>query len=221
VGGDAEIVTIFPRPAIATLAFRFVAAARNPNTLTEEERREGFIPLFDGKSLDGWEGDLKLWSVRDGAITGSTEGHPIQEPVHLCRTRELTDFILKADSKLRNRNGGFQFCSGVLPGSRMMGYQADACDEGQQKNGPSSGNFYGQYGRGRRINKLNGVVTIDTMDDRASTGLVGIQLHQGEPMEVYVRSFEVKPLSAKRAGLFESGGARPETGACCRGGLRQ
>ncbi len=33
---------------------------------------EGFVALFDGKSLDGWEGDRRLWSVRDGAITGQT-----------------------------------------------------------------------------------------------------------------------------------------------------
>lgn len=218
------------RLAVATLACCATAAAQRPNTLTEEERSEGFILLFDGKTLDGWEGDRTLWSVRDGAITGSTEGHPIREPVHLCHTREFTDFILKADIKVRNGNSGIQFRSGVLPGSRMMGYQADACDEGQQKNGPSWGNFYEQYGRGRSIMKdpfegwskaksvirprdwntyeilanekriqikLNGVVTIDTTDDRASTGLVGIQLHQGEPMEVYVRNFKVKTLPAK------------------------
>ena len=28
--------------------------------------------LFDGKTLDGWEGKTEFWSVRDGAITGQT-----------------------------------------------------------------------------------------------------------------------------------------------------
>ena len=28
--------------------------------------------LFDGKTLTGWDGDLKFWSVQDGAITGKT-----------------------------------------------------------------------------------------------------------------------------------------------------
>jgi hypothetical protein len=27
---------------------------------------EGFRPLFNGKNLDGWDGDPRLWSVRDG-----------------------------------------------------------------------------------------------------------------------------------------------------------
>ena len=26
--------------------------------------------LFNGKDLTGWEGNAKLWSVQDGAITG-------------------------------------------------------------------------------------------------------------------------------------------------------
>ena len=29
-----------------------------------------FRPLFDGESLDGWEGDSSLWSVEDGTIAG-------------------------------------------------------------------------------------------------------------------------------------------------------
>ena len=34
---------------------------------------EGFRPLFNGKNLDGWDGDPRLWSVGDGMIVGSTE----------------------------------------------------------------------------------------------------------------------------------------------------
>ncbi|MEO7649768.1 MAG: family 16 glycoside hydrolase, partial [Bryobacteraceae bacterium] len=36
--------------------------------------KDGFKPLFNGKNLDGWEGDPRLWKVRDGMIVGSTEG---------------------------------------------------------------------------------------------------------------------------------------------------
>ena len=38
------------------------------NLLDEQERREGYVLLFNGKNLDGWDGDPELWSVRDGAI---------------------------------------------------------------------------------------------------------------------------------------------------------
>src|SRR5437868_3967191 len=32
----------------------------------------GFKPIFDGKNLEGWDGNPKFWSVEDGAITGQT-----------------------------------------------------------------------------------------------------------------------------------------------------
>ena len=36
--------------------------------------RTAFTPLFNGKNLDGWDGDPRLWTVQDGMIVGSTEG---------------------------------------------------------------------------------------------------------------------------------------------------
>ncbi len=33
---------------------------------------DGFRSLFDGKTLAGWDGDPRLWSVQDGCITGQT-----------------------------------------------------------------------------------------------------------------------------------------------------
>ena len=32
--------------------------------------QDGFEPLFNGKNLDGWDGDPRMWSVRDGMIVG-------------------------------------------------------------------------------------------------------------------------------------------------------
>ena len=33
---------------------------------------DGYVSLFDGKTLKGWDGNPDFWSVRDGAITGQT-----------------------------------------------------------------------------------------------------------------------------------------------------
>src|SRR5438034_10524153 len=33
---------------------------------------EGYIPIFDGKTLDGWDGNPKFWRVADGAIVGES-----------------------------------------------------------------------------------------------------------------------------------------------------
>ena len=35
---------------------------------------DGFQPLFNGKNLDGWDGDPRFWKVEGGEILGSTEG---------------------------------------------------------------------------------------------------------------------------------------------------
>src|SRR5690606_16191655 len=48
-----------------------VALVLAAGTLHAEEG-DGFKPLFDGKSLEGWDGNPDFWSVRDGAITGQT-----------------------------------------------------------------------------------------------------------------------------------------------------
>lgn len=50
-----------------------------PNTLTDAEKKEGWILLFDGHSLDGWRGYKKpdasdsRWRVEDGALTVPAE----------------------------------------------------------------------------------------------------------------------------------------------------
>src|SRR3954467_3049854 len=33
---------------------------------------QGMKSMFDGKTLDGWDGDPRLWSVKDGVIRGET-----------------------------------------------------------------------------------------------------------------------------------------------------
>ena len=40
--------------------------------------KDGFKPLFNGKNLDGWDGDPRLWKAEDGMIVGSTEGNPLK-----------------------------------------------------------------------------------------------------------------------------------------------
>src|SRR5690606_23886235 len=34
---------------------------------------DGFEELFNGKDLDGWDGNPELWSVEDGVIVGRTK----------------------------------------------------------------------------------------------------------------------------------------------------
>lgn len=63
------------------------------NKLTRTEIEEGWILLFDGESLFGWEAATKAnWAVKDGTITVD-EG----EPGLLCTTSEFGDFMLHVE----------------------------------------------------------------------------------------------------------------------------
>ncbi|MGI9110002.1 MAG: PVC-type heme-binding CxxCH protein [Opitutales bacterium] len=87
-------------------------------------------PLFDGKTLTGWDGDAKVWRVEDGAIVGgSLQGNPRNE--FLTTKRTFFNFRLKLEYKLTGTegfvNGGVQFRSlrSTNPANEMIGYQAD------------------------------------------------------------------------------------------------
>lgn len=90
---------------------------------------EKFVPLFDGKSLEGWEGDPELWSVKDGVIVGSTKAEkPLKANSFLATKKSFANFVLKAKFKLRNHNSGIQIRSQLLKDYRVIGYQADIAD---------------------------------------------------------------------------------------------
>lgn len=99
---------------------------------------DGFEPLFDGETLDGWHGDEQLWSVEDGVIVGTTDGE-IPDNTFLISDREFSDFVLKVKFRLHDHSGnsGVQFRSEELKtlGDRELppfvvgGYQADIASE--------------------------------------------------------------------------------------------
>jgi len=116
-----------------TFIFFSTALALEPNTLSDEEKNEGFVLLFDGKSLDGWSGDPNIWSVVDGAIVGRTEAEGprrLQYNTFLTyQKKEFGNFILRFDIKVSEAgNSGMQYRSWMMPGDqpyRVAGYQAD------------------------------------------------------------------------------------------------
>jgi type 1 glutamine amidotransferase len=94
----------------------------------------GFRSLFDGKTLDGWDGDPQLWRVEDGAITGETTTEkPAKHNTFLIwRGGKPADFELKAEFRMVDvgsgfGNSGIQIRSWESPTEkwRVMGYQPD------------------------------------------------------------------------------------------------
>ena len=180
--------------------------------------QQGFQPLYNGKNLDGWDGDPRLWKVRDGMIVGSTEGVSLDANSFLITKKSFSNFILRLQMKLRNHNSGIQFRSEALPNWVVRGYQADAAennywgciydergkrgilvngwkDKGEKVVKLKDWNDYEIQCEGDHIQlKLNGLVTADLHDTARLDGIVALQLHRGPPMEVYFRKIEIKEL---------------------------
>lgn len=103
------------------------AEAARPNELTAAERAEGFELLFDGATLEGWDGDPRFWSVDDGAILGkTTPENPTRGNTFIFWRRGLlSDFELRMEWKMAGGNSGIQYRSRDLGGWVSGGYQAD------------------------------------------------------------------------------------------------
>ncbi|MDA1055095.1 MAG: DUF1080 domain-containing protein [Planctomycetota bacterium] len=89
---------------------------------------EGFIALFDGKTLAGWEGNMKVFRVEEGAIVAGSEKEPVAHNDFLCTEKEYGDFELRLKAKLvgLGDNAGIQFRSARIPDHHeVIGYQCD------------------------------------------------------------------------------------------------
>src|SRR5688572_1433660 len=91
--------------------------------------------LFDGKTLNGWEGDPKWWRVEDGAITGGSTTEKIPRNFFLATKKSYQNFDLRLKLKLTGVpntgmiNSGVQIRSMRVPNNtEMSGYQVDAGD---------------------------------------------------------------------------------------------
>ena len=56
----------------------------------------GYVSLFNGKDLEGWDGNPKFWRVEDGAIVGeSTPANPSGNSYIAYKAMKAKDFTLK------------------------------------------------------------------------------------------------------------------------------
>jgi Domain of Unknown Function (DUF1080) len=121
-----------------------------PEPATGEE--PGFRPIFDGRTLAGWEGDPRYWRVEEGAITGEVTPSTLlkSNTFLIWRGGEPKDFELKGEYRITaSGNSGINYRSvsiidPVTPGHRfaLRGYQADI--DGQNR---YTGQNYEEKGR--------------------------------------------------------------------------
>ena len=132
----------------------------------------GFETIFDGKSLQGWSGDPKLWSVQDDAITGvTTDEEPLEYNKFLNWDGEVENFHLRAKVRLIGKNNsGIQYRSKHLKDAGEFvvgGYQCDIHPKPE-----NNGMLYHERGRG--IVATHGQkVIVDGAGDKWITGSTG------------------------------------------------
>ncbi|MFN3193016.1 MAG: DUF1080 domain-containing protein [Aureliella sp.] len=127
------------------------------NLHAQKADEAGFKSIFDGKSFDGWDGDMELWSIKDGVIRGeTTEAKKANGNTFLIwQDGEVKDFDLRLSFRCTNvNNSGIQYRSKHITDDKVRnkwvvrGYQHEIRNEVDFPN--VSGFIYGEgIGRGR------------------------------------------------------------------------
>jgi hypothetical protein len=116
---------------IATLAFALytIALGVPPAAASADHDGEGFVNLFNGKDLSGWDGDPRFWSVTGGAIAGQTtaQNSSRSNTFLVWKGGEVRDFELRLKARITGNNSGIQYRSRVSDPKawKVVGYQCD------------------------------------------------------------------------------------------------
>jgi hypothetical protein len=186
------------------LAFVFLAG---PAMVTAAD--EGWINMFDGKTLDGWKANERpeSWSAKDGAIVGDGEASHLFWMVRECENCEF-----KADVKISDGgNSGMYFRTAFGPGF-PKGYEAQV--NSSHKDPKRTGSLYNfkdiyeqlvppetwfnQHiiARGNHIIiQVNGKTVVDYVDEKNtySKGYLALQQHNKGSVVMF-KNLMMKPL---------------------------
>jgi hypothetical protein len=112
---------------VTILCTSFCSGSRRFSSAADQVE-EGFTSLFDGKTLDGWEGKEDIFRVVDGAITAGSLKENVKQNEFLCTKKNYGDFELRLQARLLGpgENAGIQFRSERIPNHHeVIGYQCD------------------------------------------------------------------------------------------------
>lgn len=189
---------------------------------TTMQSDDGWTPLFDGKTLDGWSPrGGGVWKVDDGSILGLTG---TGQYGWLCTTKNYGDFILEVETKIEGPgNSGVQVRSHIDEKDLMTGYQFDL-----DRTRPSSGRLYDEARRkllqdvplrpeargalkidewntmrmeciGDRLRSwVNGVPIVDHRDSIDLDGILALQVHSGKDTKIRFRNLRIKDLGRRK-----------------------
>lgn len=202
--------------SLALLALAGAATACG-SAQDRQKEKDGFVRLFDGKSINGWvqRGGEAVYTVEGEAIVGRTVLNTPNS--FLCPDGEYDNFVLEFEVKLNSDlNSGVQIRSHSTPEyreGRVYGYQVEIdpsprgysggiYDEARrgwlqspESNPEAVGAFkagewnaYTVEAVGDRIRTwVNGVAVADLVDGVDRSGFIGFQVHSAEKAGLEVR----------------------------------
>jgi hypothetical protein len=204
------------------------SAALGADAPKPDSRATANSGFFNGKNLEGWEGLTKYWSVKDGAIVGSTSQNPGHN-TFLCSKKKYKDFELTFKVRLKDGKGnsGVQIRSMIVPkpeDARRFIVAGPQCDMGQSYWGSLYGERFGGMMKpsppklvekavkpkdfndyaikciGKHVTiKVNGETMVDgDFDKMPEEGIIAWQLRAGDPMEVTFKDIHFTDLSKKK-----------------------
>jgi arylsulfatase A-like enzyme len=131
--------------------------------------KDGFVSVFDGRSLRQWTGDTRYWSVEDGALTGKTDGSLKMNRFITWKNSTIRNFDLRVKVKVTSGgNSGLQYRGASRPDLGLdvvTGYQCDVVANNPNYNGM----LYEE--KGRRILSHTGEKVI--IDPKGQPWVVG------------------------------------------------
>jgi hypothetical protein len=205
---------------VLTASMPFASAIHQPGAARKA------APIFDGRTFTGWEGNLSIFRIEDGAIVGGSLKDKIARNEFLCTTTAYSDFELRLKFKLLGgeaANAGVQFRTKRIPNNHeVSGYQADMgagwwgalYDESRRNKvlkGPDQdamkavvkANEWNDYvirAEGTHIQlSINDVQTVDYVEADPSVegrGVICPQIHAGPPSEAWYKDITVLDLTA-------------------------
>ncbi|MEZ5397729.1 MAG: DUF1080 domain-containing protein [Bryobacterales bacterium] len=191
------------------LAFLVAACSLSAqsNTLTEDEIRDGWILLWDGKTDFGWEyhGDAD-WTMRDGVLAARSGQNG-----WLGTTTAFGDFHLRIDFRCAADGNSGVFLRSAREGQpHRTGYELQIYDDQPQGFNTGSLVFYDKAEPAKLIPDvwnhyevlvegmhfqaiLNGKIVLDAYNPTHLSGVIGLQYNENKPIEF--RNIKLRPLN--------------------------
>jgi hypothetical protein len=225
VASGEETTMLLRNQSIEVLLVTLAVSSSVGSSPAQAPKEPKPVAIFDGRTFTGWEGDLKIFRIENGAIVGGSLKDKIVRNEFLCTTKAYGDFELRLKVKLVGgdaANAGVQFRTARIPNNHeVSGYQADMgtgwwgalYDESRRNKvltGPdqtrmkevvkaADWNDYVVRAEGKHIQLwINGFQTVDYIEADPTVearGVICPQIHAGPPSEAWYKDIQIADLT--------------------------